>query len=304
MKSIPINTDNSPTVILELIYRLKVKDVMSSSLFTAERTTSLRTIQKLMRRESITGVPIVSDKRLLGLVSMDDIIQALDLGHIEEPAENFMSRKLIVLEDDMPISFAISYFDKYPYHRFPVLNKKKELVGMVTTRDITARLLLEINREIDAIERISSHDSVTGTKETRVRKFTVLKHDFENAGYASTEIKKYLKSKNYEPALIRKASIASYELEINLVVHSDGGEMIAEFTENKLVITAKDQGPGIPDIEKALTEGFSTANSWIRTLGFGAGMGLPNIRRVSDDFSIASDLEKGTSVTATIHLKQ
>jgi CBS domain-containing protein len=300
MKSIPINTDNSPIVILELIYRLKIKDVMSSSLFTAERTTSLRTIQKLMRRERITGVPIVSDKRLLGLVSMDDIIQALDKGHIEEPAENFMSRKLIVLEDDMPISFAISNFDKYPYHRFPILNKKKELVGMVTTRDITARLLLEINREIDAIERISSHDSVTGTKETRVRKFTVLKHDFENAGYASTEIKKYLKSKNYEPALIRKASIASYELEINLVVHSDGGEMIAEFTENRLVITAKDHGPGIPDIDKALTEGFSTANSWIRTLGFGAGMGLPNIRRVSDDFSISSDLESGTSVTATI----
>jgi len=303
MKSIPINTDNSPTVILELIYRLKIKDVMSSSLFTAERTTSLRTIQKLMRRESITGVPIVNNKRLMGIVSMDDIIQALDKGHIEEPAEKFMSRKLIVLEDDMPISFAISYFDKYPYHRFPILNKKKELVGMVTTRDITSRLLLEINREIDAIERISSHDSVIGTKETRVRKFTVLKHDFENAGYASTEIKKYLKSKNYEPALIRKASIASYELEINLVVHSDGGEMIAEFTENKLVITAKDQGPGIPDIEKALTEGFSTANSWIRTLGFGAGMGLPNIRRVADDFTISSDLEKGTSVTATIHLK-
>jgi CBS domain-containing protein len=303
MKSIPINTDNSPTVILELIYRLKIKDVMSSSLFTAERTTSLRTIQKLMRRESITGVPIVSDKRLLGLVSMDDIIQALDKGHIEKPAEKFMSRKLIVLEDDMPISFAISYFDKYPYHRFPILNKKKELVGMVTTRDITARLLLEINREIDAIERISIHDSVSGTKETRVRKFTVLKHDFENAGYASTEIKKYLKSKNYEPALIRKASIASYELEINLVVHSDGGEMIAEFTENRLVITAKDHGPGIPDIGKALTEGYSTANSWIRTLGFGAGMGLPNIKRVSDDFSISSDMEKGTSVTATILFK-
>jgi len=300
MKSIPINTDNSPTVILELIYRLKIKDVMSSSLFTAERTTSLRTIQKLMRRESITGVPIVSGKRLLGIVSMDDIIQALDKGYIEEPAEKFMSRNLIVLEDDMPISFAISNFDKYPYHRFPILNKKKELVGMVTTRDITARLLLEINREIDAIERISSHDSVTGTKETRVRKFTVLKHDFENAGYASTEIKKYLKSKNYDPALIRKASIASYELEINLVVHSDGGEMIAEFTENRLIITAKDHGPGIPDIEKALTEGFSTANSWIRTLGFGAGMGLPNIRRVSDDFSISSDLENGTTVTATI----
>ncbi|MGM0431307.1 MAG: CBS domain-containing protein, partial [Spirochaetota bacterium] len=152
MQMIPINTYNSPTVILELIYRLKVKEVMSSQLITAERKTSLRSIQELMRERSITGVPIVEGKRLLGIVSMDDIIRALDAGEIEQSAETYMSSKLIVLEDDMPISFAITYFQRYPYHRFPVLSKYKELVGMVTSRDITTGLLVAVNKEIEQLE--------------------------------------------------------------------------------------------------------------------------------------------------------
>ena len=302
MKPIPINPYSSSPVILELIYRLKVKDVMNASLFTAETGTPLRTIQKLMRRESITGVPIVQKRRLLGLVSMDDILQALDAGYIEEPAGSHMSRNLIVLEDDMPVSFAISYFDKYSYHRFPVLNRKKELVGMVTTRDISSRLLLEINREIDAIERISVKSHTSDPQEQLSRTFTVLRHDFENAGYASTEIKKHLKMQDVKPSVIRKAAIASYELEMNIVVHSEGGSITAEYSGDRLIITAEDHGPGIPDIRRALEEGYSTANSWIRSLGFGAGMGLPNVQRVADEFNISSDPDNGTSVRAGIYL--
>src|SRR5690554_1866106 len=148
MQTIPINTYNSPTVILELIYRLKVKDVMTRSLISVPLGTTMRTVQNLMRENSITGVPVVSDTRLLGIVSMDDIIQALDFGYINETVDSHMTRNMIVLEDDMPVSFAISYFDRYSFHRFPVLSKDKNLVGMVTTRDITTRLLLEINHEI------------------------------------------------------------------------------------------------------------------------------------------------------------
>jgi CBS domain-containing protein len=305
MNPIPINTINSPTVILELIYRLKIKDVMSTPLVTADKSASLRSIQLLMRDKNVTGIPIVQGKRLLGLVSMDDIIQALDLGYIEEKAEKHMTRNLTVLEDDMPVSFAITYFDTYPYHRFPVLSKKKELVGMVTTRDISARLLLEINREVDAIEQAAAekhvaHDDSIVKKQT----FTVLRHNFENAGYASTELKKFLKSENIDTAAIRRAAVASYELEINLVVHSEGGTITSEYGDNKLKLTVTDTGPGIPDIDAAMEEGFSTANSWIRSLGFGAGMGLPNVKRVSDEFSINSEVGKGTAIVAVIYLSK
>jgi len=304
MQFIPINTYNSPTVILELIYRLKVKDVMSRNLVTASKESSLRTIQKNMKKSSVTGVPVTDGKRLLGIISMDDIIQAFDGGYIDEPARDHMSRNLIVLEDDMPVSFAISYFDKHRYRRFPVLNRKKELVGMVTSRDITTRLLLEINREVDRIERVSSKNEPVGEMKRETKTFTVLQHDFENAGFASTEIKKYLKKNSISPKIIRRAAVASYELEMNLVVHSRGGSITAVFDHDRITITARDNGPGIPNVDMALEEGFTTATEWIRSLGFGAGMGLPNVRNVSDDFSIDSSLQKGTEVRSVINFSE
>ncbi len=299
MQTIPINTYNSPTVILELIYRLKVKDVMTRSLVSVPLGTTMRAVQHLMREKSITGVPVVSDKRLLGIVSMDDIIQALDYGYINEPVGLHMTKNLIVLEDDMPVSFAISYFDRYRYHRFPVLSKDKALVGMVTTRDISTRLLWEINHEVENLERMNQSTKVTDGLSRDVQSFAILKHDFENAGFASTEVKKKLKQSNVFPRTIRRAAIASYELEMNMVVHSNGGRITAEYGPHEVVITSEDSGPGIPDIDKAMEEGFSTANEWIRSLGFGAGMGLPNVRSVSDDFSITSS-PSGTTVISTI----
>jgi CBS domain-containing protein len=299
MQTIPINTYNSPTVILELIYRLKVKDVMTRELVSVTLGETMRRVQNLMRDNSITGVPVVSDKRLLGIVSMDDIIRALDFGHINETVEHHMTKNLIVLEDDMPVSFAISYFDRYSYHRFPVLNKHKELVGMVTTRDITTRLLLEINHEVEHLERMNRSTKVTDGLERDVHTFAILKHDFENAGFASTEIKKRLKQSGIAPATIRRAAIASYELEMNIVVHSDGGRITAEYGPDEVVILSEDSGPGIEDVDKAMEQGFSTANEWIRSLGFGAGMGLPNVKSVSDEFSIESSAN-GTTVRSVI----
>lgn len=303
MQEIPINTYNSPTVILDLIYRLKIKDVMYTNPVTATMDSTMREIQKLMKEKKITGVPIVQGKRLLGLVSMDDIIRAFDEGYIDSPCKSHMSRSIIVLEDDMPISFAINYFDKFSYHRFPVLNKNKELVGIITSRDIAATLLVEINREIELLEQEQARNTprkqstITG----EIRNYNIMKHDFETAGFASTEIKKKLKRGGVPSAIIRRAAIASYELEMNIVVHTNGGQLSATYTPEKVIICAQDRGPGIKDLEHALTPGWSTANDWIRSLGFGAGMGLPNVKNVSDDFSIESS-ETGTTVKCTINL--
>jgi CBS domain-containing protein/anti-sigma regulatory factor (Ser/Thr protein kinase) len=303
MQEIPISTYSSPTVVLDLIYRLKVKDVMYKDLVCANMDSTLREIQHLMKSKKITGVPIVQGKRLIGLVSMDDIIQALDKGYIEEPCKAYMSRNIIVLEDDMPISFAINYFDKFSFHRFPVLNREKELIGMITSRDITATLLVEINREIELLEKAQAKNNPPQLNNINgeIHSYNIIKHDFENAGYASTQIKKKLKTGGVATPIIRRAAIASYEMEMNIVVHSNGGQLIATYTPEKVIISAQDRGPGIKDLEKALTPGWTTANDWIRSLGFGAGMGLPNVKNVSDDFSITSG-PKGTTVTCTINL--
>jgi len=300
---IPIDPNASPSALLELIYRLKVKDIMTGNVKSAEKDTPLREIQKLMRENKVSGVPIVDDGRLVGMVSVDDIIRALDQGYIDSPAGIHMSRQLVVLEDDMPVSFAISSFEKHRFGRFPVINKQRELVGIVTSRDVTSGLLLEMNRTLEEMERALNAQSAPVPAGQVKRVFLVQQFDYENAGRASTELKKLLNDRGVDRPLQRRAAVASYELEMNLVNHSLGGRLIFHIDVDRVTIEAIDQGPGIPDLAKAMTEGFSTANDWIRSLGFGAGMGLPNTKRVADAFDLQSTVGKGTHVKAVILLK-
>jgi CBS domain-containing protein len=298
---IPISTVDSPSVVLELIYQLKIKDVMSSAVITAKRTDTMRHIQALMRENYITGLPITDGQTLLGIVSIEDIIMALDQGYIDTSAENRMTRNVIVLEDDMPLSFAISYLNKYRYGRFPVLNKKKELVGILTSKDVIRTLLVEMNREVLRLEKIHQKEAGKPDNYSEMN-FTTVRYDFELAGRASTEIKKALKNRNIDPKIIRRVAIASYELEINQVVHSLGGTIACSIQPDRVTIVAADTGPGIPDINLALQEGWSTANEWIRSLGFGAGMGLANTKRVSDEFYIESTMGTGTTVRSVVFI--
>lgn len=123
----------------------------------------------------------------------------------------------------------------------------------------------------------------------------VIKDDFAAAGEVSAKLKRKLKQIGISSAIIRKIAIASYEAEINMIIHSYGGTMKIEIDADTIVVTCKDTGPGIPDIDLAMTEGYSTAPQSIREMGFGAGMGLSNINKNSDDMTITSSPE-GTTV--------
>jgi len=299
-ESIPISTVDSPSVVLELIYRLKIRDVMNTAVISARKEDTLRHIQAIMRENYISGVPIVENNKLLGLVSIDDIVTALDKGYIDTPAEEKMTRNVIVLNADMPLSFAISYLNKYHYGRFPVVSKQGELVGLITSKNVISTLLVEMNREVLRLEKINEKNNAAGGYSEM--EFATVKYNFELAGRASTEIKKALKKHNIDPQLIRRVAIASYELEINQVVHSLGGTISCSIQPDKVVVVATDTGPGIADVNLALQEGWSTANEWIRSLGFGAGMGLANTKRVSDEFTISSKPGEGTTVRSVIFL--
>ena len=299
-EGIPINTEDSPSVVLELIHQLKVKDVMTTAVVTGSKEQTLRHIQALLRENKVAGIPITEGRVLVGLVSTEDIINALEKGYIDSTVEERMTKNVISLQDDMPLSFAISYLNKYRYGRFPVLNKAQELVGILSSSDVIRNLLIEMNREVLKLEKLqkSAADDIS-SKYTEME-FTTAHFDFEKAGRASTEIKKALKQRNFDPKLIRRIAIASYELEINQVVHSVGGVMRCSILPDKVIITAIDNGPGIEDVSLALKEGYSTANEHVRSLGWGAGMGLANTKRVSDEFTIDSALGKGTTVRAVV----
>jgi CBS domain-containing protein len=300
-EDIPISTVDSPSVVLELIYQLKIKDVMATAVIAGKKEQTMRHIQAIMRENHITGVPIVEGQKLVGLVSIDDIVTALDKGFIDSPVEERMTKNVIVLQDDMPLSFAVSYLNKYHYGRFPVLNKNHELVGILTSTDVIRSLLVEMNREVLRLEKMQKEASGAASPFSEME-LNVPRYDFELAGRASTEIKKALKQRGIDPKIIRRIAIASYELEINVVVHSNGGSIHCTIQPDKVIIIAADTGPGIADVNQALQEGWSTANEYVRSLGFGAGMGLANTKRVSDEFSINSALGSGTTVRSVVYV--
>ena len=126
--------------------------------------------------------------------------------------------------------------------------------------------------------------------------------NFTSAGEASVNVKKKLRQMGFDPDVIRRVSIAMYEGEINMVIHADGGEADVEVLSDKIIITLADKGPGIPDIEQAMQEGLSTAPDNIRSLGFGAGMGLPNMKRYTDNLEIESEVGVGTTVRMTVNV--
>lgn len=133
-------------------------------------------------------------------------------------------------------------------------------------------------------------------------KYIVPGDDFTRAGEASGAVKRKLKQLGFNSDVIRKVAIAMYEGEINMVIHANGGEADVEILPDKIHIILADQGPGIPDISLAMKEGWSTAPDNVRSLGFGAGMGLPNIKKYSDDLKIETELGKGTKLFITVNV--
>ena len=128
--------------------------------------------------------------------------------------------------------------------------------------------------------------------------------DFTRAGEASGDVKHKLKKLGYEPDAVRRVSIAMYEGEINMVIHADGGTATVDIGLSDITITLADQGPGIPDIDQAMQAGYTTAGEVARDLGFGAGMGLPNMKKYSDEMDIQSTVGVGTTVTMVVKIPQ
>ena len=301
-----LGTDSSQ-IIMELLQRFKVRDVMKRQVIVIPRSTTLREAQKILRDNHISGIPVSENGRLYGIVSVNDIINGLDGGWMDDPCEKRMSKNLVVLEAGMPLAFALRYFNNYTYGRFPVLDSSRQLVGIISQRDVMRALLYELSVEIRKLEMRSSpqaaQNALNEAKANYYRKeWAVVHNDLASAGHAANAIKGILRERKIDRSIVRRVAVAAYELEINICIHSHGGVIVLMITDNSISITAKDRGPGIPDVEWACHDGTSTANDWIRSMGFGAGMGLSNSKRVSDKFEMESEVGKFTIVQCIFDL--
>ena len=174
-----------PLVIMELLQRLRVKDVMRDhDIISVVRTDTMHFAQNLMKRNHISGVPVVEGRRLFGIVSINDIILALEGGWIGEPCQKHMATNLVVLEEDMPLAFALKYFETYIFGRFPVLAKERNLVGIVSQRDVTRVMMRELTKELAYVVHRGlpvDEDPLKSTKTFRINVLSAVSREHDPA---------------------------------------------------------------------------------------------------------------------------
>jgi len=296
------------TKIQELIYELPIERVMKKGVIRVSPETTMTELKEVLRVNRISGVPVMEGDRLVGVISIEDLIKALVEGDVEAPVRKRMTTRLITVRENESVVEAVKRFTQYKVGRLLVVDEQGRLTGILTGGDITRGLLGAISLDYHA-EEISRYrakhifEDIVSDQTSLILRYKVDAKDFKKGGTASSKIKRALDRLGGVPEVIRRVAISAYEAEMNLIIHTDhGGELIAELQPEVIRIVAIDQGPGIPDVDQAMSPGFSTAPNWIRELGFGAGMGLMNIKKCADAMTLESTVGVGTRMEIVIYL--
>ena len=291
----------------ELVYELKIGEVMSRKLITIPPTATMHEVKNLMRDNRISGIPVLVGEEMQGITSIEDLILAMENRALDSPVADHMTRHVYTAFDDESVIQALNKFNQTHVGRLPVVSRDGKLVGIITPDDITRGLFKALHRAYHEEEvrryRASHLFEDIPSECTSLRLcYSVKIKDFSSAGRASSQLKQALGRLGIDPRVVRRVAVAAYEAEMNVVIHaSSGGRLSAEVTPRTITITATDEGPGIPDLDRALEPGFSTAPDWIREMGFGAGMGLSNIKNSVDEFVLESS-PSGTRLRAEVDL--
>ncbi len=295
------------TRLQELVYELRVRDAMTTDVITVTPQTTMAEFREILRVNRISGTPVVEGGRMVGIISIEDLIKALAAGELNATVGEKMTPNPVTLYEDEPLVQAVGKFARLGYGRFPVVNRRGDLVGIIVQGDIVRALLrrLEVEYHEEEVRRYrASHifEDILADQVTLRFRYNVVARDFIRAGDASSRLKTTLTRLGIDPRKVRRVAIAAYEAEMNIVIYTDGGELIVEVEPRRVHLLAIDRGPGIPDIEKAMEPGFSTAPEWVREMGFGAGMGLPNIKNCADEMRLESTVGIGTRLEVVIYL--
>lgn len=293
----------------ELVYELKIGDIMTRTLITVTPETTMREVKQAMRERRISGLPVMREGHLIGIVSMEDLIRALEANDLDADVNHYMSSLVHTIGERESAVRAINVFGRARVGRLPVVDDEGRLVGILTPGDITRGVLRALEHayheeEIRKYRVRHVFEDITSDRTSLILRYEITARDFNKAGRASSQLKQTLVRLGVEPRIVRRVAIVSYEAEMNIVIHSEnGGNLAAEINPELIAILAYDAGPGIEDIKAAMQPGWSTAPDWIREMGFGAGMGLVNIKATADEMYLDSWPRKGTKLEAVIYLK-
>ncbi|MBU4313411.1 MAG: CBS domain-containing protein [Actinobacteria bacterium] len=297
------------TKVQELIYELKVEQAMTKDVIKVHPKNRMGELREILRVNRISGTPVVDEDKLVGIVSIEDFIKCLADGEMDAFIEDKMTKKVETLYADEPLIHAVNKFNRHGFGRLPVIERGSgELVGVITKGDIMKTLLkeIEIDYHEEEIHRYrASHifKDIIADKTTLIFEYNIAGQDFKRAGESASGLKKSLARLGIPPQILRRVAIAAYEAEMNIVIFTSGGRITAYVKPDEIRVKAIDAGPGIPDVEQAMQPGFSTASPTAQEWGFGAGMGLPNIKKCADKMYINSAVGKGTKLEVIIYTK-
>ncbi len=298
------------TRVEELAYELKVEEVMTANPATVTPFTSMSDVLILFRQKRISGAPVLENERLIGLISIEDLLRCLQKSDLEAETKQYMSTDLLTIKNHEPVIEALKLFSASHYGRLPVVDGENNLVGILTKGDITSGILKAMQRDYreEEVRRYrASHlfEDIESDRSSLILRYSIKQGDFTQGGAASSAIKRALLRLGANPQVARRVGIAVYEAEMNLIIHTTNGGLIrVEIEPKQISINITDDGPGIQDINLALKPGYSTASDSVRELGFGAGMGLVNIQRCVDSMRLESIYGQGTILRLKIFLSQ
>lgn len=291
----------------EIMFELKVGDAMKKEVITISPEETMSKLNEEMSIHRLSGVPVVEGDKLVGIISISNIISWLMEGGKDIKIKDKMIKNPNSLYADQPLIHAIKRFDELRYGRFPVLDRESgKLVGIITKGDVINGTLAKLEHDYSEEEirqYRASHffEDIIADYADLSLTYYIAGKNFERAGVASATMIKNLKRLGIQPEIIRRASIAAYEAEMNVVIFTSGGTIKFNISKEKIVIIVEDKGPGIENVELAMQEGYSTAEPQVKELGFGAGMGFSNIKKCSDKLDIKSTPGVGTVLNIEIN---
>lgn len=300
------------TKVQELIYTTRVESVMASNVIAIDPSFTMSQVKDLMRDKRISGAPVVKENQVIGIVTISDVIRSMEEGKLDFLVTDLMTSDVRTVSKDAMVTDVVNNLGRQGFSRLPVVDQDGTLVGIVTTGTLIRSLLMQMDKSFqrNEAEKLytyrASHifQDISSDDTSLLLRYFVNERDFDNAGKASSLIKRSLQRLMLLPQIVRRVGVAVYEAEMNLVIHTDiGGEITVEVRKDRVNVSTVDHGPGISDLKQVLQPGFSTAPEWIRDMGFGAGMGLANIRRVSDVMKLTSSPGQGTRLEIVFNFR-
>ena len=294
----------------ELSYDLKVSETMTREVTTISSDLRLSKVLEILRIGRISGVPVQDGGKLVGILSIEDVVIAMEKNDLDSPVRKYMSKPIYCVSTYDPVVKALEVFNESRVGRLPVIDENGKLVGIITKGDVTRAILnaLQKDYKVDELRRYrASHlfEDITSDRTSLILRYQIKALDYINGGQASSHIKRALLRLGASPQLARQCGIAIYEAEMNLIIHSERGGIIrVQIEPHRILMQTTDTGPGIPDVNLALQAGWSTATQEAREMGFGAGMGLVNIRRCVNRMELESTVGKGTKLFMEITLQE